>query len=274
MDAETQKRRARLQDSIKECSQVLVAYSGGIDSTLVLKLSYSILGNATRAITAISPSLADRDLENARAVAKQIGVEHIEISSTEMANPAYQANNLDRCYFCKTNVYERIVEYGKTLNQVTIFDGTNRDDLGDHRPGLRAARENGVRSPLKEAGIGKNEIRNWAKELNLSNWDRPSNACLSSRIPYGSKVTEEKLKQVEQAEAALYGMGFSQLRVRHHDTVARLELSEEELGKALAKRDSITQIIKSAGFLHVALDLGGYKSGNLNVALKKTSILS
>lgn len=250
-----------------DCGQVLVAYSGGIDSTLVLKVAYDLLGSKAQAVTALSPSLAGRDLENARAVAGEIGVEHVEIKSTEMENPAYQANDLNRCYFCKTNVYERIVEYGASLEGAVVLDGTNRDDLGDHRPGLRAARENGVRSPLKEAGIGKEEIRNWAHELGLSNWDRPSNACLSSRIPYGSAVTEEKLKQVEQAEAALYGMGFTQLRVRHHEQVARLEFSETDLEQAFLRRAEVNELVKRAGFAHVSLDLNGYKTGSLNVGV-------
>lgn len=264
-------KRKLFQEQLNECNAVLVAYSGGIDSTLVLKVAHDVLGKSVTAVTAVSPSLASRDLENARLVAEEMGVRHVEINSTEMENPLYQVNDLNRCYFCKTNVYERIIEYGAELEGVTIFDGTNRDDLGDHRPGLRAARENGVRSPLKEVGMGKEDIRLWAQDLGLSNWDRPSNACLSSRIPYGSEVTQEKLKQVEQAEAALYGMGFTQLRVRHHDAVARLEFSNNEIERAFQMRDSISAAIKAAGYQHIAIDINGYESGSLNQALKKKS---
>lgn len=265
---DSERQRTQFHDLVSSCEQVLVAYSGGIDSTLVLKVAFDLLGDRVKAVTALSPSLAERDLENARQVAREIGVNHIEIQTTELENPKYQKNDLNRCYFCKTNVYENIVKYGQSLVGVTVFDGTNRDDLGDHRPGLRAARENGVRSPLKEAGIGKDEIRKWSQELGLTNWDRPSNACLSSRIPYGSKVTEEKLKQVEQAEASLHGLGFHQLRVRHYEEGAKVEVAPEELQKAFQLEEKIVQLMQLAGYQSAIIDPKGYRTGSLNSELK------
>ena len=188
-----------------------------------------------------------------------------------MEDPRYARNDPQRCYFCKTNVYECLVAHAREQGIATILDGTNADDLGDHRPGLRAAREQGVRSPLQECGIGKDEIRAWARELGLPNWNRPANACLSSRIPYGSEVTAAKLAQVEAAEAVLAAEGFRQFRVRHHGEVARLEVDRDELPAALAKSELLTARIRETGFLYVTLDLAGFRSGSMNDALRPSA---
>lgn len=260
----------QLEALIRGLDHVVVAYSGGIDSTLVLKVAAAQLGDKAVAATAVSPSLATGDLEDAKTIAKEIGVRHVLLESTEVDDPRYRKNDSQRCYFCKTNVYDTLIAYAGREGFTWILDGTNADDLGDHRPGLRAAREHGVRSPLQECGMGKEELRNWARELGLPNWDKPANACLSSRIPYGSEVTPEKLAQVETAEAAVKAFGFRQFRVRHHGPVARIEIAREELGEAFAHAEALNDAVKAAGFLYATLDLGGFRSGSMNDALTKS----
>lgn len=268
----TPENRAQLKSVIKGLDRALVAYSGGIDSTLVLKLAYDYLGDNAAAAIAVSPSLAQHDLADARRVAQEIGCQLVELSSTETEDPRYQVNNPDRCYFCKTNVYDTLIAHAGQEGYRWILDGTNADDLGDHRPGLRAAREHGVRSPLQECKIGKEAIRAYAKELGLTNWDKPANACLSSRIPYGSEVTTQKLSQVEKAELILKTLGFVGHRVRHHDTIARLELHPSQFGKAIAQHAELVEALRPIGFLYITLDLGGYQSGSLNKTLTKTQV--
>lgn len=263
----TAEQRAQLKSIIKGLDRVLVAYSGGIDSTLVLKLAFDYLGSDAAAAIAVSPSLAQHDLADARRIAAEIGCELVELSSTETADPRYQVNNPDRCYFCKTNVYDTLITYAGEEGYRWILDGTNADDLGDHRPGLRAAREHGVRSPLQEAKINKATIRAYARELGLTNWDKPANACLSSRIPYGSQVTPEKLGQVEKAELILKTLGFVGHRVRHHDVIARLEIRPEQFPQAIEQHQAIVEALKPIGFLYITLDLGGYQTGSLNRTL-------
>lgn len=267
----TESHRAQLKSVIKGLDRVLVAYSGGIDSTLVLKLAHDYLGENAAAGIAVSPSLAKHDLADARRVADEIGCELVELSSTETEDPRYRVNNPDRCYFCKTNVYDTLIAHAGKEGYRWILDGTNSDDIGDHRPGLRAAREHGVRSPLQECGLGKDAIRALAKELGLTNWDKPANACLSSRIPYGNEVTPEKLSQVEQAELILKTLGFSGHRVRHHDTIARLEIPPAQFPKAFELHHSIAEALKPIGFLYITLDLAGYQHGSLNKVLPAQS---
>jgi len=261
--------RRRASDLIRGLNRVLVAFSGGIDSTLVLRLANQELGANVVAVTAISPSLARRDLEASQDIAREIGVPHELIKSGETEDPRYRRNNPKRCYYCKTNVYQSLIDFADREGFLWILDGTNADDTGDHRPGLQAAREHGVRSPLQEAGIGKEEIRTWARELGLSNWNRPANACLSSRVPYGSEVTPEKLAQIEQAEAALFKLGFHELRVRHHGQVARIEVSKDDLPMAVEHGERITDAMREAGFLYATLDLAGFRSGSMNDVLRK-----
>ena len=267
----TPEQRAQLKSIIKGLDRVLVAYSGGIDSTLVLKLAHDYLGENAAAAIAVSPSLAQHDLADARQVANEIGYQLIELSSTETEDPRYQVNNPDRCYFCKTNVYDTLIAHAGTEGYRWILDGTNADDLGDHRPGLRAAREHGVRSPLQEAKIDKATIRSYAQELGLTNWDKPANACLSSRIPYGSEVTPGKLGQVEKAELILKTLGYRGHRVRHHETIARLELHPDQFPQALQQHQQIVEALKPLGYLYITLDLGGYQTGSLNKTLSNSA---
>lgn len=268
---DTTAHHAKLKLLIKGLERVLVAYSGGIDSTLVLKLAFDSLGHNAAAAIAVSPSLARHDLANARRVAQEIGCELVELSSTETDDPRYQVNQPDRCYFCKTNVYDTLIAHAGEQGYRWVLDGTNADDIGDHRPGLRAAREHGVRSPLQECGLTKDAIRALAKELGLTNWDQPANACLSSRIPYGNEVTPAKLSQVERAELILKTLGFSGHRVRHHDTIARLEIPTEQFEKAFEAHSTIAEALKPLGFLYITLDLAGYQHGSLNKVLPKES---
>jgi uncharacterized protein len=262
------------QDKIENLKQIItgygrvaVAYSGGIDSTLLLKVSHDCLGEAAVAITAVSPSLPARELEQAQAIARQIGAPHILIHSQELDDPRYLENTPSRCYFCKSEVYTQLIKRAAELGIETLLDGTNADDAGDHRPGLQAARQQGVRSPLQEAGFTKVEIRQLGRQLGLPNWDKPAAACLSSRIPYGTRISLAMLSQVEQAERALHDLGLDQLRVRHHDQIARIEVEVEDFDRLLAHREEIITALQGIGYQYVTLDLAGFRSGSMNAIL-------
>ena len=260
-------KRARCLALIGSARRAIVAYSGGIDSTLVARLAHETLGSNALAATAVSPSLARSDLEEACSILKVFGMAHRLIESNEMEKPEYRRNAPDRCYFCKATAYDLFSELAAREGFECVFDGTNADDVADHRPGRRAARERGVRSPLQEAGLTKAEIREWAAELGLPNQDKPANACLSSRVPFGMEVTPAKLAQIEAAEASLRALGFTGYRVRHHGQIARIEVPPETFPLVLANAAAITAALKSAGFLYVTLDIEGFRSGSLNEAL-------
>lgn len=247
--------------------RVAVAYSGGVDSTLVLKVAHDCLGEGAVALTAISASMPGEERLAAAALAQQIGVRQVMLKSHETDDPRYLNNAPDRCYFCKSNVYDHLLEYAAREGYHYVVDGTNSDDAHDHRPGRQAARERGVRSPLQEAGLTKAEIRAWARQLGLPNWDKPAAACLSSRVPYGTPITLSLLSQVEQAEAILKGMGLHQLRVRHHGPVARLEVEPEEFPVILSHRAELVSRLQAVGYTYITLDLAGFRSGSLNEAL-------
>ena len=260
----TDGRRARVEEILISCGSVLVACSGGVDSVLLAAVAAKMLGEKAVAATAVSASLASGELDDARAAAVAAGIRHIEVPTDEIDNPAYAANATDRCFHCKDTAYGTFTTLAKREGIAVIVDGTNADDHGDFRPGRRAAREHGVRSPLAEAGMTKKEIRDWARELGLAVWDKPAAACLSSRVPYGSPVTLEKLTRIDKAESALKQLGFRQCRVRDHGTVARVEIETAMLPSLLAIRETVVAAVKKAGFSYVSLDLEGFRSGSMN----------
>jgi uncharacterized protein len=261
---------ARMQGLIKEMGSVLVAYSGGIDSTLVLKVAHDVLGPQAVGVTAVSPTFPEIELNIARQVASQIGARHLLIETDQLESPDFVRNDAGRCYHCKTDLYQGLSKLRQELNLGIMLDGTNLDDLGGDRPGIAAAREWGVRSPLVEAELSKEDIRALARELGLSNWDKPAAACLSSRIPHGVAITRDKLSRVEQAEAVLFREGFRQFRVRDQGEGARIELDRSEMPAILnddARRERITARLKELGFGFVTVDLEGYRPGGAD---KKT----
>lgn len=261
---------ASLASAIRPYPRVLTAYSGGVDSTLVAAVARRVLGrDHAPAVIGDSPSLPRSEFAMAREIAHTLDLELVVIAPNEQADPGYQRNASDRCYYCKTHLYEHLHAYAREHEYTVIFNGTNTDDLGEHRPGLRAADQARVVSPLVEAGLDKARVRLLARHLGLPNADKPAAACLASRIPYGTEVTPKRLRQVEQAEAALQAMGFTGLRVRHHEQVARIELPADQLQQMLDPhvRLMAAEAVKSAGFLYVSLDLEGFRSGSGNIAL-------
>jgi uncharacterized protein len=260
----------RLLDRISELESVLVAYSGGVDSTLLAFSAHVVLGQRCQAILAYSDTYPESEVRYARDLASELGLRLIEVETHELVDPRFRANSSERCYYCKSELFGMFRTVADSRGLKNVADGSNCDDLTDHRPGAKAAREFGIVSPLQDAGFSKKDIRELAAMLSLPNWDKPSMACLASRFPYGEPITEERLHSVAQAEEALRDMGLTQFRVRAHGDVARLEVSPEEMDAAWKQRAEITQAIKTAGFAFAAQDLQGYRSGSLNEALDET----
>lgn len=267
MDAELAGKYAALKSNIEDLGRVIVAFSGGVDSSLVAYVAAETLGEGALAVTSGSKSLKRSDLALAGELAEKWGMHHRIIVTDEVLKPEYRANPVNRCFHCKTSLYEALEQIAADEGYDHVLNGTNTDDLGDHRPGLIAARNYDVVSPLVDAGFTKRDIRALAEALGLENAQKPQAACLSSRFPYGSHITEARLAQVEAAEDALAELGFSQFRVRHHEEVARIEIVAEELPRALELREAIQERVKATGYRFVAVDLGGFRSGSLNEGL-------
>ncbi|HEX5724880.1 MAG TPA: ATP-dependent sacrificial sulfur transferase LarE [Longimicrobiaceae bacterium] len=261
-------KRERLAEILRGCGSVVVGYSGGVDSVFLAKLCTDLLGpEKVLAVTGKSDSVAAWMEDTAREVAGRFGIPWLEVETRELEDPRYAANPSDRCYFCKTELWGVLGRVARERGLRTVLDGSNADDLGDHRPGARAAHEHEVRSPLLEAGLTKDEIRAWSRELGLPTWDQPAAPCLASRLPYGLAVTPARLRQVEAAELALRALGFRDFRVRHHGEAARLEVHPAELPRVAPLRGEIHAAVRAAGFRRVLVDLQGYRRGALNEGL-------
>jgi uncharacterized protein len=259
-----------LDHILTELESVIVAFSGGVDSAYLAHRAHVALGDRALAVTAESPSYPDHHRQQALGVARAFGFAHEIIQTAEINRPEYRANPANRCYYCKQELYEALTSLARARGIESVVDGNNADDRGDYRPGRQAAREHLVRSPLDEADLTKDEIRTLSRLAGLPTWDLPASACLSSRIPYGSEVTEEKLRTIERAEQVLRDAGFRVFRVRHHDSVARLEIARDEMPRALEPdiRDAIVRALKQLGYQYVTIDLQGYRLGSLNEALR------
>jgi uncharacterized protein len=259
-------REAALVDRLRAWPSLVVAYSGGVDSAYLAYAASRVLGRQALAVTADSPSYPERHRAMALAIASDFALQHEVIHTDELDRPEYRANATDRCYFCKHELYTKLTAIARARGFAAVADGSNADDRGDYRPGRRAAREFGVVSPLDEAGLSKADIRALSHAAGLPTWDEPASACLSSRIPYFSEVTDAKLRQIESAEAALRALGFRVLRVRHHDDIARIELGRDEMPRALDPLVSaaIERELRALGYKYVTLDLKGYRLGSLN----------
>jgi len=264
----------RLTNLLREQEGLLVAFSAGVDSTFLLKIAHMVMAEKAIALTASSPTAPPGELEAAKEFAKNLGCRHIILDSHEMANPSFAENPVNRCFFCKDELYRICRKQADQLGIATVVDGTNLDDLKDHRPGLKAAKECGVRHPLVEAEMTKEDIRRYSRALDLPTWDKPSSPCLSSRFPYGTAIPFDRLTKVAACEVFMKELRFREFRVRYHGNLARIEVSPNEIDRLFEReiRDAIVKKFKEIGFNYVSLDLQGFRSGSLNEALQKKAV--
>lgn len=260
-----------LKENLKNLENVAIAYSGGVDSTFLLKVAYEVLGDKVVAVTARSSTYPEREFNEATKYIKELGAKHVVIISEELEIEGFSKNPTNRCYYCKKELFTKVKKIAEEHGAKYVLDGSNADDVGDFRPGMTAAKQLNVLSPLKDAGLTKQDIRTLSKELKLSTWNKPAFACLSSRFPYGNEITAPKLSMVEKAEQFLLDLGFRQLRVRHHGDIARIEVNTEERSKFfdLDLMDKIGNEFKKIGFKYVTLDLLGYRTGSMNEVLSE-----